>query len=334
MEDINMSQPVPTNNPNTQERKKNFSLAMETDAYKNLIAQTIPDEKQRNRFKAAILSAVAVNPTLRECEAGTILAAAFLGESLGLSPSPQLGQYYMLPFKNAKKSKDENRDVSEAVFVLGYKGYVQMSVRSGAYKDIIVESVKESELVKYNALTGEIIFNPIMDEIKREAAKTIGYYAKIILTSGFEKGIYWSKEKMQIHADKYSKAYSMAADIKLKSGQIPEKDLWKYSSFWYKDFDIMAHKTMIRQIISKWGVMSQELSDAYVRDDAVIYQDGSYDISEIGLADGSDNLIGKPDEPTQNNQKPSDDDINKQGIADNVNSANEDEAENITFDEL
>ena len=304
---------------NTQERRQNFSAAMETSAYKNLIAQTIPDEKQRNRFKASILSAVAVNPALRECTAGTILAAAFLGESLGLSPSPQLGQYYMVPFENKIKDangkpvykKDANgntltekgRDGNEypiaetekhAVFVLGYKGYIQMAIRSGMYKNIIVEPIKEGELVSYNSITEETVLKPITDPIKREAAKTVGYYAKIILVGGFEKETYWSKEKMMVHADRYSNAYSMAADLKLKEGQIPKSELWKYSSFWYKDFDAMACKTMIRQIVSKWGILSQELADGYTRDNAVIQQDGTYEVAEIELADG-DRVQG-PDE--------------------------------------
>jgi len=330
---------------NIQERKKSFSAQIETNAYKNLITQTIPDEKQRNRFKAAILSAVAVNPALRECESGTILAAAFLGESLGLSPSPQLGQYYMIPFENTKK------EVTEAVFVLGYKGYIQMSVRSGQYKKIIVSPVKEGELIRYNSITEEIILNPIDDDIKREAAKTIGYYARIELTSGFVKEMYWSKEKMLIHADRYSKAFSMgpatARNPKYNkvsyedytSGRIPKGTEWLYSSFWYKDFDVMAMKTMIRQIIGKWGVMSQELSDGFIRDDAAIHLDGTYEVAEIELAGGND-LNGAPDENTgeeksdtsDNNQKPSDDDINKQGSA--GNGENEDQTENITFDEL
>lgn len=347
-------------NTNLQVRTPQFSEKIKTSAYQNLIGQTIPDEKRRNRFLSSILSAVAVNPALKECEPGTILAAAFLGESLGLSPSPQLGQYYMIPFEN--KKKDANGKIiyktdgngkflyeewsdgkqhkipeteKQAVFVLGYKGYLQMSVRSGAYKNIIVTPIKRGELVKYNSITEEIMLKPIENYIEREAAETIGYYAKIELVSGFVKELYWSNEKMQIHADRYSKAYSMETDQQLKTGQIPKKELYKYSSFWYKDFDSMAMKTMIRQIISKWGVMSQELSDGLEKDSAVIYQDGSFEVADIVLADGDDNsAVAEIEEAPQNSEKPSDDDINKQGTPDNTEVQNDSETKTILFKEL
>ena len=93
---------------------------------------------------------------------------------------------------------------------------------------------------------------------------------------GFKKILYWSKEKMEQHADTYSKAFNLADYRKLQAGQIPEKDMWKYSSFWYKSFDEMACKTMLRQLISKYGIMSIEMQDAFVKDTTVIKEDGSY----------------------------------------------------------
>ena len=91
--------------------------------------------------------------------------------------------------------------------------------------------------------------------------------------NGFRKAIYWSKQKMEAHADKFSKAFNLDAYRKLQAGKIPEKDLWKYSSFWYKDFDSMAFKTLLRQLISKWGVMSIEMQDAYTKDMTVMKED-------------------------------------------------------------
>jgi recombination protein RecT len=273
-----------------------------------------------------------------------------LGESLGLSPSPQLGQYYMVPFENKVKDasgkpvykkdaggqllKETGRDGKEypipetekhAVFVLGYKGYLQMAIRSGMYRKIIVAPIKEGELAEYNRITEEISLRPITDDIKHEAAKTTGYYAKIMLTGGFEKEMYWSIEKMQIHADRYSAAYSMATDAKIKAGQVPKSDLWKYSSFWYRDFDAMAQKTLLRQIISKWGVMSQELGDAYARDGAAIQQDGTYEPAEIGLADG-DAMPGAPE------AEPAKADADKP--AENGAAASGGGGEELTFDDI
>lgn len=86
-----------------QPQRITFSMAINSTGYQKLINSTIKDEKRRNRFIAAITSAVATTPTLQECDPSTILSGALLGESLGLSPSPQLGQYYLVPFNNTKK---------------------------------------------------------------------------------------------------------------------------------------------------------------------------------------------------------------------------------------
>lgn len=86
-----------------QPQKMTFSMAINSTGYQKLINQTISDPKKRDRFVSAITSAVAVNPLLQECDPATILSGALLGESLGLSPSPQLGQYYLVPFWDSKK---------------------------------------------------------------------------------------------------------------------------------------------------------------------------------------------------------------------------------------
>lgn len=237
-----------------------FSVAIQSDGYKKLINSTLGDPKKAERFVAAVSSAVAVNPALQECEAGSILSSALLGESLNLSPSPQLGQYYMVPFENKKKA------CKEAQFILGWKGYLQLAIRSGQYKKINVLAIKENELINYNPLEEEIEVKLIEDEEARENATTIGYYAMFEYLNGFRKTIYWSKSKMEKHADTYSKAFSLEKYRLLQTGKIPQNDLWKYSSFWYKSFDDMAFKTMLRQLISKWGIMSIELQKAFEAD--------------------------------------------------------------------
>lgn len=259
--------------------KPKFSVAIQTAGYQKLINNTLGDPNRARRFVAAISSAVAVNPALQECEAGTILSGALLGESLNLSPSPQLGQYYLVPYK-MKEKRDKQGNVIEpekqcAQFQLGYKGYIQLAIRSGQYRKLNVLPVKEGELMRFNPLLEEIEINLIDDEVKREKAETIGYYAMFEYMNGFRKAIYWSKAKMEAHADNYSKAFSLEDYRKLTAGKIPEKDKWKYSSFWYKNFDDMACKTMLRQLISKWGVMSIDLQDAYAKDMGVIDVDGN-----------------------------------------------------------
>lgn len=245
-------------------QKPKFSVAITTAGYQKLINNTLGDPNRAKRFVSAITSAVAVNPALQDCDAGTILAGALLGESLNLSPSPQLGQYYLVPF-NDKKS-----GTKKATFVLGYKGYVQLAIRSGQYKRLNVLDIKEGELQVWDPMSETIECTLIDDPDAREAAATAGYYAMFEYVNGFRKALYWSKEKMEAHADKYSPAFSRAAYHKLLNGEIPDKDLWKYSSFWYKNFDDMAKKTMLRQLISRWGVMSTEMQAAFEHDATLV----------------------------------------------------------------
>lgn len=231
------------------------------------------------RFISSIISAVSVNPALAQCEFGTILSAALLGESLKLSPSPNLGHFYIVPFKQKAKYDRNNNLISPertvATFQLGYKGYIQLAIRSGQYKKLNVIAIKEGELVNFDPLNEEIEVNLIADEVQRESAKTIGYYAMFEYTNGFRKAMYWSKGKMIAHADRYSKAFDAEKFSDLLAGRIPQRDLWKYSSFWYNDFDAMAYKTMLRQLISKWGIMSIDLQSAMNSDMAATFGDGS-----------------------------------------------------------
>jgi len=248
------------NNSLVQKKKQQkFSVAIQSDAYKNLINNTLGNPKKAERFVAAVSSAVAVNPVLQECDAGSIVSAALLGETLNLSPSPQLGHYYMVPFNDKDKGK-------VASFILGWKGYLQLAIRSGQYKKINVLAIKEGELISFNPLEEEIEVKLIEDEEQRENANTIGYYAMFEYLNGFRKAMYWSKPKMEKHADTYSKAFNLQKYRDLQAGKIPQGELWKYSSFWYKDFDGMAFKTMLRQLISKWGIMSIDLQKAFEAD--------------------------------------------------------------------
>lgn len=257
-----MSNQLTTNKPK-------FSIAIQSDMYKNLINQTLGDKDRATRFIASISSAVATNQSLQECDAGTILSGALLGESLNLSPSPQLGQYYLVPFNDSKKGHQV------AQFQLGYKGYIQLAIRSGQYKKLNVLAIKKGELVKYDPLNEEIEVTLMEDEEERENAETIGYYAMFEYTNGFRKSMYWSKSKMEKHALKYSKGYSAH----------------KGYTFWEKDFDGMAYKTMLRQLISKWGIMSIDMQQAVEKDMATINTDGTYE-----YVDNEEDVVIRQDE--------------------------------------
>lgn len=266
------------------QHKPTFSNFMASPDIQNKIKSVVKDSTS---FTGSLVSAVATNPNLAECDQFTIFSAALLGESLKLSPSPQLGQYYLVPFN------DKKRNCKVAQFQLGYKGYIQLAIRSGYYKKLNVLAIKEGELISYNPLEEEITVNLIENDTVREQTPTIGYYAMFEYTNGFKKSLYWSKEKMLAHADKYSMAFSANggetvtdkfgkkhtkvsfADFEAKN--YDEKDEWLYSSFWYKDFDGMAYKTMLRQLISKWGIMSIEMQNAIDSDMAVLKEDGTKD---------------------------------------------------------
>lgn len=246
------------------------------DAVKQRINQVIGG-KDGQRFISAVVSAVQTNPALQECTNQSILSAALLGESLKLSPSPQLGQYYMVPFNDKERGK-------VAQFQLGYKGYIQLAIRSGQYKKLNVLAIKAGELVKFDPLNEEIEVKLIEDEEQREAAETIGYYAMFEYTNGFRKALYWSKKKMEAHALKYSQGYKN------------DKKKGTAYTFWSKDFDGMAYKTMLRQLISKWGIMSIDMASAIDADMAVINEDGTKDYVDN---DPDVIVIEQPSEPEQ-----------------------------------
>lgn len=221
-----------------------FASYVKSDVVLANITKTLGSATRGKKFVASIISAVNTNKQLQECDFPTIVSAGIVGDSLNLSPSPQLGHYYMVPFRDTKN----NRTV--ATFQLGYKGYLQLAIRSGQYKKINVVAVKDGELLSYNPFTEDIEVRAITDPLEREKAPTIGYYGMFELTNGFTKSMYWSKETMEEHAQKYSKGYAAH----------------KGYTFWEKDFDGMAFKTILRQLISKWGIMSIEMQTAIETD--------------------------------------------------------------------
>ena len=260
---------------NTQPQKVGFATFCANPAVRQNIAGVV-GEKNTQSFIASIVSAVQANKSLAECTNSSIFSAALLGESFKLSPSPQLGQYFLVPYKN-------KNGVTEAQFQLGSKGYRQLAIRSGQYRKIVASAVKKGELKSFNPITEEYVFEPILDMELRESLPVVGYYAAFELINGFKKEIYWSKEKMLAHADRYSSAFSLNAKggkypkvsyQDYLDGKYPAKAEWLYSSFWYKDFDGMAEKTMLRQLISKWGVMSIDLQRAFTSDMGVLNESG------------------------------------------------------------
>jgi len=293
-----------------KKQKQKFSVAMQTEEYQRVVKETLRDPEAIKLYNSSILSTVATNRDLQKCTSASLLGSSLYGFSLGLLPLPQLGQFYLVPFEkqlrdpntgkklwaedaNGKKLLDGNGKwipvtETEAVFVCGYKGYIQMALKSGYYHKLNVLEIKEGELKNFDPLN-EVIDCILIDDFdKRESAPTIGYYAMFEYMNGFRKAMYWSKEKMISHADKYSPAFNRNDYQKYLRGDYDQKEAYKYSSFWYKDFDTMGKKTMIRQLLSHWGVLSTELQRVIMSDDRIINVSGSELIAD------EDDLIPEP----------------------------------------
>lgn len=224
--------------------------------------ESVVGVKDAQRFISSVVSAVQTNPELADCSHASILSASLLGHSLNLPQSPQIGMYYLVPFKN--------KNGKEATFQLSYRGMLQLAMRSGQYKSINVTDIREGELASYNPIEDVYEFTPETDMAKRMELPIVGYYAYFEMVNGFKKAIYWTKDQVDAHAKKYSASY---------------RNNWN-GCLWKTDFDAMAKKTMLRQLISKWGIMSVEMEKGYISDQAVI--------RENEVPDYVDNV---PDEP-------------------------------------
>ena len=226
-------------------KKQGIASFLSTDAVRQNVLSVV-GEKDMQRFVSSVVSAVQTTQALQKCKNSTILSAALLGHSLNLPQSPQLGCFYLVPYGD------------EATFQLGAKGYIQLAIRSGQYKKLNCVALKEGELKSYDPLEETIEVEMVKDYNKRNKLKTIGYYAFFELVNGYKKAIYWSVEEMEAHAKRYSKTY--------------RKD--PKSSVWGMNFDAMAQKTMLRQLISKWGIMSIDMQRAFSADMGVVGDNG------------------------------------------------------------
>lgn len=249
--------------------KIGFTSFMTSNAITQKINSIVGNEKDGAKFVANIIASVQANPVLKECSNQSILSCALVAHSLNLSANPTLGQIYMIPFNN------KNTGTKEAQIQLSYKSYIQLAIRSGYYKKINALAIKEGELIKYDPLEEVIEVKLIEDEEEREKAPISGFYATFEYLNGFRKSIYWSNEKMMAHADKYSQAFNKKTMEDILNKKISEKDMWKYSSPWYSKYEDMGVKTVLKQLLSKYGILSIEMQEAIEKDQAVIKDDGT-----------------------------------------------------------
>lgn len=233
-------------------------------AVKEQIANVLGD-KESVAFVSDVVACVQNNPGLADCTNGSIFSGALIAKTIGLPLTPTLGYAYLVPFENKKNGVY----VKEAQFQMGYKGFVQLALRSGMYEKLIATDVRKGEVVSYNPFEDEYEYKPCDFEKRFEKDKNgnylipvVGYYAKMKLLNGFVKEAYMPLNEMLDFAKKYSKAY--------------RRDTEKHTaySFWTTRFDEMAKKTMIRQLLSKWGLLTPELQKAYESDMAVVGENG------------------------------------------------------------
>lgn len=200
------------------------------------------------QFLSSIVSLVNADTNLQRAfyEAPmTVIQSALKAATFDLPIEPSLGYAYIVPFNT--KYKDENgewRTRMEATFIPGYKGLVQLCLRTGAYSRVPdAVDVREGELISYDRLTGDAVFEWEEDEDKRETLPIIGYAGYFRLKNGAEKTIYMTVKQIQAHEKKNRK------------GQYMTKG-------WRDDFDAMARKTVIRRLAGKYGLMSIEYKNA------------------------------------------------------------------------
>lgn len=188
------------------------------------------------QFISSIITLVNADQNLKQAAVeapGTIIQAALKAAVFDLPVDPGLGYAYIVPFNNMK----DGRKIHEAAFILGYKGMIQMALRSGVYKRINVVELRQGELKRYDRLTEDIEIDWIEDEAERDALPVIGWVGYYRMINGTEKTIYMSRAQVEAH------------ERRNRKGQYMGKG-------WREDFDAMAAKTVIRRLIGKYGIMS------------------------------------------------------------------------------
>ena len=195
--------------------------------------------KRAAAFMSSIISAVAANDALKTCDPMSVISAAAVAAALDLPITPGLGFAHIVPYSGA------------AQFQIGWKGFVQLAMRTGQYKTMNHTAIYEGQLKKLDPFTGDMEFVE-----PRASEQVIGYLFFFRLVNGFEKYFYMTKAECEAHGKRYSRSY--------KAGK----------GLWVDDFDAMALKTVVKLGLSKYGVLSVEMQRAFEMDQAAIDENG------------------------------------------------------------
>lgn len=223
--------------------------------------------RNAQEFTTSLLSIVSGNPSLQECTTQSLMSTAMKAATLNLTLDPNLGFAYPIAYDNSKKEKVEGKWVvkdviKECQLQIGWKGFVQLAIRSKQFEVINVRDVREGEITGEDFISGCLTFKSLVPA-ERVKAKVVGYVAFFKLTSGFSKMLYMTCEELMEHAKNFSKSYQN--DLQYKTQK----------SIWSTNFDAMAKKTVLKILLSKYAPMSIQLIDAIKYDQSVVKDDGS-----------------------------------------------------------
>ena len=234
--------------------------------------------KSANAFLASIIDLYNGDVNLQECEPAEVVKEALKAAILKLPINKSLGFAYIIPFNNSIKVNGAWTKKKTPTFQLGYKGYIQLAMRTGQYRTINADVVYEGELQKVSKLTGEISF-----EGEKSSDKIIGYFCYFELLNGFSKTLYLTVENIANHAKKYSKGLDKDIPVEtlIKLANLPFNPEDKKVG-WMGNFHGMAIKTVIRLLLSKYGYLSIEMQEAISHDEeATPSEDNRFEDAEI-----------------------------------------------------
>lgn len=244
--------------------KLGFKALMNTPAMKKKFTDILHEKS--DSFMGSLMTLVGGDNYLSQAEPMTIIASALKAATMDLPIDKNLGYAYVVPFNRSEKVGNKWVKHNEAQFILGYKGYIQLAQRSGQYKALNALAVYDGQLIVWNPLTEEFTF----DYKSKVSDEVIGYVGFFELLNGFKKTVYWTKQEIESHRIKNAKGY----------------DKEKLSGAWVDNYDSMAIKTVLRNMLSKWGLLSVEMQSAIASDEKVFRVDENNDlIEETDLSD-------------------------------------------------
>lgn len=244
--------------------KLGFKALMNTPAMKKKFTDILHEKS--DSFMGSLMTLVGGDNYLSQAEPMTIIASALKAATMDLPIDKNLGYAYVVPFNRSEKVGNKWVKHNEAQFILGYKGYIQLAQRSGQYKALNALSIYDGQLIDWNPLTEEFTF----DYKSKVSDEVIGYVGFFELLNGFKKTVYWTKQEIESHRIKNAKGY----------------DKEKLSGAWVDNYDSMAIKTVLRNMLSKWGLLSVEMQSAITSDEKVFRVDENNDlIEETDLSD-------------------------------------------------